>query len=177
MAVFVFLDNFVLWNFSIGEQCFCLLLVPPTSLSFFLSSHSEEILIFDTEFHNIACVAYSSVQGPCALRSQCRRTIVVLYLIQLACQLRWPGFVLEWPMCLLFPPTLTSLLHVANQRLLIMSQELYAGFSGKQKPHLSFWFKCTPKLQFWTLFQLSIYLSFGFYLCYLVINLTENPLG
>lgn len=33
-----------------------------------LSSHSEGILVFDAEFHNIACVAYSSVWSPCALR-------------------------------------------------------------------------------------------------------------
>lgn len=92
-AIFVFLDNFVSCGFSVGGQCLCLPRLPHTSLFFLLSSHSEGILIFDTEFHNSACVVYSRAQGPSALRGQCRRMGIIFHLSHLvimSANVAWP---------------------------------------------------------------------------------------
>lgn len=53
------------------------------------------------------------------------------HLIVMSAKVAWPCGKLA-SVSSLFPPALTFLLHVANQRLLIMSQELYVSFSGSK---------------------------------------------
>lgn len=87
----------------------------------------------------------------------------------------WPGLTVDWPVRVLLPPALTLLLRVGNSRLLIMSQELYVGFSEKRRLCLSFWFKMSTKVVIPDI-VLIIYACFDIYLCYLDINLSDNPL-
>lgn len=74
-------------------------------------------------------------------------------------------------------PALTLVLHVANWRLLIMSQQLHVGFRGKQRLHWSLWFKVTTKMVISDII-LTNYICALWFLCMLPdINFSEKPVG